>query len=77
MVQEDADMLDEYDLTNAERGKFYVEGQTLNIPVYLDPSILRYFMDAAHRQGIDTDDLLNEILTKEIERREREAKKAP
>jgi uncharacterized DUF497 family protein len=70
MVQEDTDMQDEYDLSDAKRGVYYVEGQILNIPVYLDPQILRYFIDAAHKQGLETQELLNEILTQEIERRE-------
>ena len=70
MVQEDTDMQDEYDLSDAKRGVHYVEGQVLNIPVYLDPPILSYFMDIAIQQGIETEDLLNQILTQEIERRE-------
>ena len=70
MVQEDVDMQDEYDLSDAKRGVHYVEGQILNIPVYLDPPIMRYFMDEARKQGLQTRELLNEILTREIERRE-------
>ena len=29
-------MKDEYDFSNAERGKFYQPGAQLNIPVYLE-----------------------------------------
>jgi hypothetical protein len=35
-------MKDEYDFSNAERGKFYRPGAQLIPPVHLDPEILNY-----------------------------------
>jgi hypothetical protein len=35
-------MKDEYDFSNAERGKFYRPGAQLIPPVHLDPEVLSY-----------------------------------
>jgi hypothetical protein len=34
--------------------------------VYLDPEVLRYFSKKAHDQHLNTEDLLNQILKREM-----------
>lgn len=36
-------MKDEYDFSNAERGRFYHPEALLNIPIYLDADVQKYF----------------------------------
>jgi hypothetical protein len=40
------DMKKEYDFSKGERGKFYRQSAQLNIPVYLEPDLHKYFPDA-------------------------------
>ena len=40
-------MKEEYDFSNAERGKFYRPDAQLNIPVYLDQDIENWFVEKA------------------------------
>jgi len=35
-------MQDEYDFSNAERGKFYRSETALQLPIYLDPDVREY-----------------------------------
>jgi hypothetical protein len=39
-------MKKEYDFSKGERGKFYRPGAKLNLPVYLEPELKKYFPDS-------------------------------
>ena len=55
-------MQNEYDFSNAERGKFYSPDTTQQLPVYLEPEVLSYFADKAKNKGVELNTLLNELL---------------
>jgi len=40
-------MKKEYDFSKGERGKFYRPDIQLNLPVYLEPDVLKYFPDSS------------------------------
>jgi hypothetical protein len=60
-------MKDEYDFSNAERGKFYRPGAQLIPPVHLDPEVLSYLAARAEARGTSLNELVNELLCKDIE----------
>ncbi len=60
-------MKDEYDFSDAERGKFYRPGAQLIPPVHLDPEILNYLSARAEARGTSLSELVNELLRKDIE----------
>jgi hypothetical protein len=60
-------MKDEYDFSNAVRGKFYRPGAQLIPPVHLDPEILNYLSARAEARGTSLSELVNELLRKDIE----------
>jgi hypothetical protein len=60
-------MKDEYDFSNAERGKFSREGGRLVPPVHLDPEVLDYLSKRATARGISLSSLVNTLLKKHIE----------
>lgn len=57
----------EYDFRKGTRGKFYRDAARLNIPVYLDPEVQRYLSEKAQRKGVPLDDLVNDLLKREID----------
>lgn len=59
-------MKDEYDFSNAERGKFYKPDATLNLPVYLDDDVRRILQRQAKEKGIEVNELVNELLKHEV-----------
>ena len=58
-------MKEEYDFSNAERGRFYRSDTQLNIPVYLDQDIENWFTKKAKEKGVDLQSLVNELLRKD------------
>jgi hypothetical protein len=60
-------MKDEYDFSNAERGKFYRKDAALVPPVHLDPEVLGYLAARAEARGTSLSALVNELLKKDIE----------
>jgi hypothetical protein len=62
----DDEMREEYDFSKGERGKFYKPDAQFHIPVYLDETIMGALCEIAERKGRRVDDLLNEILKKEL-----------
>lgn len=58
-------MKEEYDFSNAERGRFYRPGVTLNIPVYLFEDVQRYATEKARDQGIAVEQFVNDVLRKQ------------
>ncbi len=60
-------MKNEYDFSSAERGKFYHRDARLIPPVRLDPEILSYLSARADALDKSLDELVNDLLRKEIE----------
>ena len=59
-------MENEYDFSNAVRGKFFQPNSKLNMPVYLDKEVLSYLSERAKSKGIEINQLVNELLRKDI-----------
>lgn len=60
-------MQNEYDFSNAQRGKFYRKDATLELPIYLDPQVRDYLAERAKAKGIEVNQLVNELLKRDIE----------
>ncbi len=56
----------EYDFSNGERGRFFSQDATLNIPVYLDQDVETWFSEKAKAKGVNLQDMVNELLRKDI-----------
>jgi hypothetical protein len=61
------DMKDEYDFSKGQRGRFYRQDAVLAPPVHLDPEVLAFLTARAQARGIALNDLVNELLKKDIE----------
>ncbi len=59
-------MKKEYDFSNAERGKFFRPDAVLDLPVYLDADVRDYLTARAKAKGIEVNDLVNELLKRDI-----------
>ena len=58
---------EEYDIpADAERGKFYSPSATRSWPIYLDDDVLKYFSELAWSRGMETRELLNEMLRRQM-----------
>ncbi len=60
-------MKDEYDFSQAERGKFYHPDAELHIPVYLEPDIAMILEQLAQKKQVDVATVVNGWLRKDIE----------
>jgi hypothetical protein len=62
-------MKEEYDFTNAEQGKFYVPIEELDIPIYLDEEVKRFFLKKLKNKDMDLSlsSIVNALLLKDIE----------
>lgn len=60
-------MKPEYDFSNAERGKFYRKDAVFNLPIYLEPKVRDYLAERAKAKGIEVNQLVNELLKRDIE----------
>ena len=60
-------MKDEYDFSNAERGRFYRADAVLARPVHLDPEVLAFLSARAEARGVSLSELVNALLKKGIE----------
>ena len=56
------DMRQEYDFTDAERGKFYRRDAEFQIPVYLESDSLAFVEEIARRKGTDISDVVNDLI---------------
>lgn len=63
----DDDMPAEIDFSGSTRGKFYRQGATLHLPVYLDAEVQTRLARLANDKGIDFSTLVNAMLKKDIE----------
>jgi predicted HicB family RNase H-like nuclease len=61
------DMKDEYDFSKAERGRFFRQDAVQVPPVHLDPQVLAFLAGRAQARGISLNELVNELLKKDIE----------
>lgn len=59
-------MKDEYDFSKGTRGKFYRKDAVLDLPVYLDPEVRGYLAERAKAKGIEINQLVNELLRRDI-----------
>ncbi len=59
-------MKKEYDFSNGERGKFFRPDVVLDLPVYLDADVREYLTARAKAKGIEVNDLVNELLKRDI-----------
>ena len=59
-------MQEEYDFSQAERGKFFHPNSQKNLPVYIDADVLDYYTAKAKEKGIEVDSLINDQLKKDI-----------
>jgi hypothetical protein len=64
--QEVNDMKDEYVFSKSTRGKFFRKDAVLDLPVYLEPPVRDYFARAKAR-GIDVNELVNDLLKRDID----------
>jgi hypothetical protein len=60
-------MKEEYDFSNATRGKFSRPGAQLIPPVHLEREVLDYLAARAKARGTSLSHLVNELLKKDIE----------
>lgn len=60
-------MKDEYDFSNAQRGKFYKPNMRLIPPVRLEPEVLDFLATRAQQRGTTINQLVNQLLKKDIE----------
>ena len=58
---------DEYDFCKGECGKFYLFNTTLNLPEYLDADVLDYLCAKANAKGVEVNDMVNDLLRKDID----------
>lgn len=63
-----SEMKPEYDFSGAERGKFFRPGAVVRLPVYLDQPLQDYLAAAAaaERNGRSLNDLVNDLLSREL-----------
>lgn len=60
-------MKDHYDFSKGKRGQFYSLDAEFRAPVYLDQTVESYLAAKASARGIELDELVNELLRKDIE----------
>ncbi len=60
-------MKKEYDFSNAEQGKFYIPVEDIELPVYLDKEIIKYFSEKCLMTQDSLQTLVNDLLRKDIE----------
>lgn len=60
-------MKDEYDFSNAERGKFYRPNLRLIPPLRIEPEILDFLGEHAQAHGTTVNQLVNQLLRKDIQ----------
>ncbi len=60
-------MKKEYDFSQASKGKFYKKGADLHTPIYLEPELESYFFSLAKQNKQTVNEVVNSILSKDIE----------
>ena len=57
----------EYDFSKAARGKFYLKGAELRLPIYLDAKLQEQVERLAEKNGKGIGEMVNQIVRKEVE----------
>ena len=62
-------MKKEYDFTNAEQGKFYRQIEELDIPIYLDEDVKKFFLKNMKEKTSDfsLNNIVNSLIKQDIE----------
>ncbi len=60
-------MKEEYNFSKAERSRFYRKDAVLVPPVRLEPEVVAFLTARAQARGIPLNELVNELLKKDIE----------
>ena len=60
-------MKDEYDFSKATKGKFYKKNSEFHSPIYLEKNLENYFTKLAKQKKQTLNDVVNSILSKDIE----------
>ncbi len=62
-------MKEEYDFTNAEQGKFYVPIEEIDIPIYLEDEVKKFFLKKLKDRdtNFSLNSVINALLLKDIE----------
>ena len=60
-------LLEVYDFSNAEQGKFYVPVEDIQVPVYLDQDVIQYLFKKCQTEQESLQVLVNDLLRKDIE----------
>ena len=62
-------MKDEYDFTNAEQGRFYRPLEELDIPIYLDKEVKKFFLENLRDKNsrFSLNEIINSVIKKDIE----------
>ena len=55
-------MKQEYDFSNAERGKFFHDNAKHNLPEYLDEDVRTYLQERATSKGVEIAQIVNKML---------------
>ena len=59
-------MKPEYDLSKAQRGKFFRPNAELRLPIYLNAKVQAYLEERAAQKGIPLGEMVNTLLEQEI-----------
>lgn len=57
----------EYDFSKGVRGKLYRKGAELRLPIYLDVKLQKQLERLAEKNGKDVNDLVNQLVQREVE----------
>ena len=62
-------MKEEYDFTNAEQGRFYRPLEELDIPIYLDKEVKKFFFENIRDKdsSFSLNAIINSLIKKDIE----------
>lgn len=62
-------MKKEYDFTNAEQGRFYRPLEELDIPIYLDKEVKKFFFENIRDKdsSFSLNEIINSLIKKDIE----------
>jgi hypothetical protein len=66
-MKENNDIKKEYDFSKGVRGKFYCPPEFMEIPIYIDKNLRKYYEEVALKKHVDVQTIVNAVLKKEME----------
>lgn len=60
-------MKKEYDFSKGVRGKFHIDPENMDLPIYLNKDVREFYFSKAKEHGQEPSDLINDILLKDME----------